>query len=108
MHPLKRLMLFGLAVSLTAGLGCSHIGPGTVSRDRFDYIGALSDSWKQQMLYDMVKIRYGDMPVFLEVGSVINQYAIETDINIAASWQAPLATGANMLSIGGTGRYLDR
>jgi hypothetical protein len=40
---------------------------GTVARDRFDYITAISDSWKSQMLLNLVKIRYGDAPVFLDV-----------------------------------------
>ena len=108
MHTVKRIVLLALALSITAGLGCSHIGPGTVARDRFDYIGALSDSWKQQMLYNIVKVRYGDAPVFLEVASLINQYAIETDINIAATWQAPQSFNSNILAVGATGRYLDR
>jgi hypothetical protein len=108
MHTVKRLVLIALALSLTAGLGCSHIGPGTIARDRFDYIGALSDSAKQQMLYNMVKIRYGEVPVFLEIASVINQYAIETDINVAATWQAPQGLNSNILAVGAVGRYLDR
>ncbi|MBP1599379.1 MAG: hypothetical protein H6Q05_4756, partial [Acidobacteria bacterium] len=36
---------------------CTGIGPLTVSRDRFDYTAAISDSWKRQMLFNMVKIR---------------------------------------------------
>ena len=35
------------AILLLVGLsGCASIGPGTISRDRFDYITAISDSWK--------------------------------------------------------------
>ncbi len=57
---------------LLAGLtGCASIGPATVARDRFDYITAISDSWKAQMLLNLVKLRYGDAPVFLDVASVI-------------------------------------
>ena len=40
---------------LLAGLGgCASIGPATVARDRFDYITAISDSWKAQMLLNVV------------------------------------------------------
>ena len=56
--------------------GCTSIGPGTVSRDRFDYTTAISESWKNQMLLNMVKLRYGDTPVFLDVASVINSYEL--------------------------------
>jgi hypothetical protein len=65
--------------------GCASIGPQTVPRDRFDYTAAISDSWKNQMLFNMVKIRYGDAPVFLDVSSVISQYAIQGVINFGAT-----------------------
>ena len=74
-----------LAVLLLFLAGCSGIGPGTVSRDRFDYTEAISDSWKRQMLFNMVKIRYGDAPVFMDVSSVISQYQIAATINLGAS-----------------------
>ena len=56
--------------------GCAGIGPGTVTRDRFDYTTVLSDSWKSQMLINIVKLRYRDAPVFLDVASVINSYEV--------------------------------
>jgi len=37
--------------------GCTHIGPQTVPRDRFDYNTAISDSWKEQTLLNIVKLR---------------------------------------------------
>ena len=65
--------------------GCAGIGPSTVSRDRFDYTEAISDSWKHQMLLNMIKIRYGDAPVFLDVSSVISQYQISGSLNVNAA-----------------------
>jgi hypothetical protein len=86
--------------------GCASIGPTTVSRDRFDYTAAISDSWKRQMLYNLVKIRYGDAPVFLDVSSVISQYEIAGQINLGATinnnpWSSSETLGAS-------GNYVDR
>ena len=105
-------LLPGLMIFLLAG--CSTIGPGTVVRDRFDYTTAISDSWESQMLLNLVKQRYGHAPVFLDVASVITQYALQTQANVGASWQSPLISretdniNANTLSLGGLGSYTDR
>ena len=61
--------LLGLAVT-----ACTSIGPGTVTQDRIDYASAIGDSWKAQTLLNIVKLRYADMPIFLEVAQVIAGY----------------------------------
>ena len=42
----------GLIVFLFTG--CASIGPDSVVRDRSDYTAAISESWKRQMLFNMV------------------------------------------------------
>ncbi|HWT97007.1 MAG TPA: hypothetical protein VN229_05310 [Terriglobales bacterium] len=73
-------MICKLKLSL-AGLlflaACSSIGPGSVTRDRVDYANALSDSWKDQMLLNIVRLRYGDSPTFMDVSSVISAYTLQ-------------------------------
>ena len=59
---------------------CSSIGPGTVTRDRLHYSCALSDSWKEQLLVNIVKTRYEDSPAFLELSSVVSGYTLETGL----------------------------
>jgi hypothetical protein len=91
--------------------GCASIGPRTVARDRFDYISAISDSWKSQMLLNLVKLRYGDAPVFLDVASVINQYGLESSLGFSGNWsrnaQPPWPYTA-LYNLFGTGRYAER
>jgi hypothetical protein len=99
--PLLLTALFLMLVT-----GCAGIGPKTVARDRFDYITAISDSWKKQMLLNLVKTRYVDTPVFLEVGSIISQYAVEGSINLGATWSDPLLGDSQI--VGGSGKYTDR
>ncbi|MHC4120190.1 MAG: hypothetical protein ACYSWO_22075, partial [Planctomycetota bacterium] len=86
--------------------GCLQVGPGTVARDRFGYTDAISESWKRQMLLNMVKIRYSDAPVFLEVASVINQYALEAELRGTLAWNAFLPLPSQNVTTGG--RYADR
>lgn len=75
-----------LLIALAGGKG---IGPQTVSRDRFDYVNAVSDSWKRQMLLNLVKTRYADAPVFFDVASVISQYSIEGQLGFRAGENDP-------------------
>lgn len=96
-------MLCGLVLS-----GCSHIGPGTVSTDRFDYSSAIADSWKQQTLLNIVKLRYMDLPVFVDVASIVNGYSMESAVTAGKTWPETSASGGSILSLGGSARFTDR
>jgi len=86
--------------------GCMGIGPGTVARDRFDYTTAVAESWKRSMLLNIVKIRYGDAPIFLDVASIINQYQLTTDLNASFGWSFP--PSGNNQRFGVDGNFVDR
>ena len=78
----RRLLLGALAMLSAAALGaCSSIGPGSVVRDRSDYAAAIGDSWKQQTLLNIVKLRYGDFPVFMEIAQVVAGYQLQTAVS---------------------------
>jgi hypothetical protein len=105
---LKRFHFTGtfIIVALIFSTGCGGIGPKTIARDRFDYINAVSNSWEKQMLLNLVRLRYLHAPVFLEVASIINTYALETELEASASWNAFLVGDSQL--VGARGTYTDR
>jgi hypothetical protein len=107
MDFIKRFALAALLLSIFVVWGCASIGPPTVTRDRFDYNGAISDSWKTQMLLNIVKVRYGDAPIFLEVASVINSYELSGSTTAGATWtfNPSFESGS---SVGATGFFANR
>jgi hypothetical protein len=77
-RPVAKLTLAFLSLSALFLTGCFTLGPRTVARARFDCSTAISESWKRQTLLNLIKIRYADVPVFLDVTSIINQYALDS------------------------------
>ena len=93
--------------------GCSSMGPGTVPRDRVDYANALSDSWKDQMLLNIVRLRYADTPTFMDVSSVIAAYTIQIAGSAGAAGNIGVSSNSTTLpnataSVGVAGGYNDR
>jgi hypothetical protein len=65
-----------------ASSACSSIGPVAVQYDRIDYSSAIATSWKDQMVLNIVKFRYLDAPVFLDVASVVSSRELRTEASI--------------------------
>ncbi len=100
-----------LAAAIIAALvttGCTHLGPKTVVVDRFDYAAAIADSWKQQTLLNIVKVRYVDLPVFMDVASVVSGYSMETSVSLGGQISSPGAIQGDSATLGGSGRFTDR
>ena len=84
-HGVKgwRTALTGLLAALLAG--CAGLGPARVGIDRTDYTERLRQSEKEQLLTNIVALRYGDPPMFLGVSSVISQYTRESSGELHAA-----------------------
>jgi uncharacterized protein YceK len=103
------LLASALVGMLTLALtGCHSIGPHTVSTDRFDYSTAIADSWKQQTLLNIVKLRYLDLPVFVDVSSVVAGYSLQTTLGASGTLSTEKAVQGNFLSANGQAIYTDR
>jgi hypothetical protein len=99
--------LLGLLAIAVLG-GRSSIGAVTLPRDRFDYSSALSESWKYQTLQNVVKLRYMDIPIFVDVAQVVSAYQLETQVNVGASVRAGSSLFGDLVNAGVAGRYTDR
>jgi hypothetical protein len=62
--------------------GCAARGAKRVPADRFDYNAAIAQSTREQMLLNIVRSRYLEVPVFLTVSSVLTQYEYETSAGV--------------------------
>lgn len=102
---LKRLLL--LIVLLISFLGCRTMGPKSVMRDQFSYNEAIASSSNQQMLLNLIRLRYNESPQFLKVGSVISQYTHSGSLSAGASIKnASIIGGATEWSISPTITYI--
>jgi len=88
-----------------AVLGCSQIGPATIANGRFDYNEAIVHSFDDQMLLNLVRLRYQDSILFLDLTSVVASYRREATVGASSSVRgdAPNTTSPATVSLGATG-----
>lgn len=79
--------------------GCVSVSPTHVTTDRMDYGQVVAESWKQQTLINVVRLRYADAPVFLDVASIINSHTVGGN----AGAQAALTSGSTPDAFGLSG-----
>ena len=91
-----------LAISLLICMGvllvsCKSMGPKTIPNDGFNYNQRIADQENEQMLLNIVRLRYLEVPRFLNVASVINSYTRGGSAGVNAS-AAPFgnSSGANV------------
>ena len=97
-----------IALVIMFSVGCGSLGPKSVPRDRFDYNKEIAKSWKEQTLLNIVKLRYADMPLFVEVASVVAGYSLEGSVNLGGTVSSENAIQGDFLSLGTAGKYTDR
>ncbi|MFW5488503.1 MAG: hypothetical protein ACNI3A_08835 [Desulfovibrio sp.] len=102
----------GLMVILLALLaGCAGVGPGKVMVDRANYNTSLTESWKRQILLNIVKIRYVEPLFFVDIGDIVAGYTLEAGGSFTFSRSVFDMASASTFSegeLGLSGKYTDR
>ncbi len=83
--PAVSILLLGAA----AVCGCRQYGPSMVPKARMNYNEVINRTSNEQLLLNLVRLRYRDTPFFLEISSVSSSY------NFGASLGANGDTGTN-------------
>lgn len=104
------LTSFLIVPLLLSAAGCASIGPATVPRDRTGYIVAVADSWKEQTLLNVVRMRYGDAPSFVDVSSVISAYTFQGQVSASGQISSDRTNTipSGLAVLGGSTSYTDR
>jgi hypothetical protein len=61
------------------------MGPNTLRPDRAHYGQGIADSANEQLLLNLVRLRYRDRPVFLELQSIVSQRALRGEVSAGAT-----------------------
>ena len=106
------VVVWGIALVLIL-TGCKSIGPGQVAGDRFDYSAAIGESWKAQTLLNIVKLRYLDPPIFVDLGQIVASRSLVRTFSANGSASGvsggyPIGTVFGSAGVSAGGTYSDQ
>lgn len=76
----KRILSLLLSLSLTA---CSSLGPDTLRSDRASYDDIVRQTDSQQILTNIVRLRYVEPTSFLEITSINASYSLSNSVTVS-------------------------
>ncbi len=87
--------------------GCGGVGPQRLDVDQMGYAAALGDGLKRQMLLNMVRLRYADVPAFVTATQLISGYTLQSTGQAGLN-AYPNANPGNYATLSGTVQYTTR
>jgi len=102
-----RTAAYALAVAALAlpALACQVTGPRAIKTGRDNYNVAIAQTNDQQLLLNLVRLRYRDTPLFLEVSSITSSVVFELGSSASGTVFPTASRGAGL---GGNVGYTDK
>ncbi len=99
---MARSALLSLSAAALLAAGCATAGPHAVRQAHYLYNQALVQTQDEQLLLNLVRLKYRDTPYFLEVTSLSAQY----ELGASASLGVTVAKGGDDSAAAGAGAVL--
>ena len=64
--------------------GCLNLGPSTIRKNRNSYNSIIQKTNDEQLLLNLVRLKYHDTPFFMEIANVTSQHKFSTNLNADA------------------------
>jgi hypothetical protein len=92
--PVRMPLGAGLLVLLLAlgATGCRAAGPEQIRTGRGDYNAAIQQTSNEQLLLNIVRLRYRDIPLFLEVTSIATSFSTEASSSASSAFASGTRT----------------
>jgi len=84
----RTVLIPGLMAALASACA-TGLGPKALRSERPDYNQQIVRSADREMLLNLVRLRYNDSPLFLELGAVVAQYGYDASFNAAGQINGP-------------------
>lgn len=107
MKPLPRYVLTLLVLTLAAPLlpGCAVVGPSAIRTGRLAYNEAVQVTGDQELLLNIVRLRYRDTPTILQIANIATQLNLQTTVSGSTSL---VPADAERYNVGGNATYYER
>jgi hypothetical protein len=77
-----------LMISSSISISCIKYGPVFLQSERSQYNQAIQKTNDEQLLLNLVRLKYHDTPLFMEVNNVASQFTLQNDIGITNQLQS--------------------
>ena len=85
---IKYFAVLSLVIISSIFLGCTKYGPGFLQSERSQYNQAIQKTNDEQLILNLVRLKYHDSPLFMEVSNIASQFTLQNDISISTQLQA--------------------